>query len=91
MDSEDDEFTVIRSLLFMTYWHEGGENHKVGRHWMGTCISLALKTGLHSDFVKYPSLLHGSQSRLWWSIFTRDRLIALGLQQPPLIKVRFTQ
>ncbi|KAJ5714181.1 uncharacterized protein N7483_011362 [Penicillium malachiteum] len=87
-DSEDDELAIVQSLLLMTYWYENPQRNKDGRHWISVCISLACKISLHLESSK---LLVGDSSQkfhslLWWSIFTRDRMIAFGLQQPPLIK-----
>jgi hypothetical protein len=70
----------------MTYWYENPDRHKDGRHWISVCISLASKTGLHLDHTEEPKPDHKLRNMLWWSVFTRDRLIALGLQQPPVIK-----
>lgn len=68
----------------MTYWYENPERHKDGRHWIGVCISLAYKAELHLDYSHHPNW--DFRRMLWWSIFTRDRLMSLGLQQPPMIK-----
>ncbi|KAJ5160481.1 uncharacterized protein N7482_007485 [Penicillium canariense] len=85
-DVEDDNLFVIQSLLLMTYWYENPDRHKDGRHWITVCVSLACKTGLHLDHIDTHRPSHKFRNMLWWSAFTRDRLIALGLQQPPVIK-----
>ncbi|KAJ5099025.1 hypothetical protein N7532_006026 [Penicillium argentinense] len=84
LDAEDDKLAVIQSLLLMTYWYDCPEKHKNGRHWIGVCVSLAYKAELHLDYSGHPDW--NFRKVLWWSIFTRDRLISLGLQQPPIIK-----
>ena len=70
----------------MTYWYENPEKHKDGRHWISVCVSLAYKIGLHLEPVDGFQAFSTFRRVLWWSIFTRDRLISLGLQQPPIIK-----
>lgn len=70
----------------MTYWYENPDRHKDGRHWIAVCVSLACKAGLHFDHTEEQQPGHKFRNMLWWSVFTRDRLIALGLQQPPVIK-----
>lgn len=70
----------------MTYWYESPQRNKDGRHWISICISLGCKIGLHLEPADPESPSSKMHSLLWWSIFTRDRMIALGLQQPPLIK-----
>lgn len=68
----------------MTYWHESLENPKDSRYWLDVCWSLGVSIGLHRD----PS---GSQmsprrkglwKRLWWCLYTRDRLLSLNLRRP---------
>ncbi|CAI7654420.1 unnamed protein product [Penicillium manginii] len=87
LDAEDDKLATVQSLLLMTYWYENPEKHKDGRHWIGVCISLAYNAELHLDYSDHPNW--NFRRILWWSIFTRDRLMSLGLQQPPMIKDQF--
>ncbi|KAJ5273294.1 hypothetical protein N7478_008419 [Penicillium angulare] len=84
LDAEDNKLTAVQALLLMTYWYENPEWHKDGRHWIGVCISLAYNVELHLDYSGHPDW--GLRKVLWWCIFTRDRLMSLGLQQPPIIK-----
>ncbi|KAL3440657.1 fungal-specific transcription factor domain-containing protein [Aspergillus insuetus] len=85
LDCEDDALIVIQSLLLMSYWYEDMDTHKDGRYWIGICVSLAQSIRLDCDQVEYLDYHARFQKRLWWCIYTRDRLIALGLQQPPII------
>lgn len=78
---------VIQSLLLMSYWYDNPDRHKDGRHWIGICVSLAFKAELHRDYSNHPDWKF--RKILWWSIFTRDRLMSLGLQQRPTIKDEF--
>ncbi|KAJ5691373.1 hypothetical protein N7488_012108 [Penicillium malachiteum] len=85
-DCEDDELAIVQSLLLMTYWYENPQRNKDGRHWISVCISLACKIDLHLQSSNSGDSSQKFRSLLWWSLFTRDRMIAFGLQQPPLIK-----
>lgn len=68
----------------MTYWYDNPDRHKDGRHWIGICVSLAFKAELHLDYSDHADWKF--RKVLWWCIFTRDRLMSLGLQQLPTIK-----
>jgi hypothetical protein len=65
----------------MTYRNEGPEQHKNAQHWISICVSLACKAG-----TQFNAKQKATDRVLWWCIFTRDRLIALSLQRPPVIK-----
>ncbi|KAJ5777493.1 C6 transcription factor [Penicillium odoratum] len=84
-DAEEDDLAVLQSLLLMTYWYENPERNKDGRHWINICVSLATKIGLYPDS-NTKTASGRFQNLLWWSMFTRDRLIALPMQEAPLIK-----
>lgn len=72
----------------MTYWYEMPDDQKDTWHWMGVSLSLAHTIGLHRD----PANSNMSPQRqklwkrIWWSTYTRDRLIALGMRRPTRIK-----
>ncbi|RYC78408.1 Cutinase transcription factor 1 beta [Fusarium oxysporum f. sp. narcissi] len=75
------------TLLLMTYWYETSEDQKGAWHWIGVAISLAYTMGLHRD-PRTTSMSAARQrlgKRIWWSCFTRDRLIALGMRRPSRI------
>ncbi|KAJ5898405.1 hypothetical protein N7504_008693 [Penicillium tannophilum] len=85
-DCEEDEFAVLQSLLLMTYWYENPDRNKDGRYWISICVSLASKVGLYPHESNNKTVEGRFRNLLWWSMFTRDRLIALPLQEAPLIK-----
>lgn len=70
----------------MTYWYENPDRNKDGRYWISICVSLANKVGLYPDESNTRTVEGRFKNLLWWSMFTRDRLIALPLQEAPLIK-----
>lgn len=57
-------------------------------HWMGVSLSLAHTIGLHRNPAN--SNMHPRRQklwkRIWWSTYTRDRLIALGMRRPTRVK-----
>jgi len=74
----------------MTYWHESPDDQKDIWHWLGIATSLAHTIGLHRD----PGTLAMEQKqkqmrkRIWWSLYMRDRLVALAMRRSPRIQQR---
>lgn len=88
-DLEEDRITLIQSLLMMTYWYETPDAQKDSHHWMGIAVSLAQATGLHRNAAYSTTIDPATQKlwkRIWWSMFMRDHLIALGMRKPTRIK-----
>ncbi|KAK2770707.1 hypothetical protein FQN53_005375 [Emmonsiellopsis sp. PD_33] len=87
-DYEVDRISLVQSLLLMTHWYEMPDDQKDTWHWMGVSLSLAHTIGLHRD--PSTSCMDRRRQRLWkrvwWSTYTRDRLIALGMRRPTRIK-----
>lgn len=87
-DYEVDRISLVQSLLLMTYWYETPDDQKDTWHWMGVSLSLAHTIGLHRD-PGNSRMDHRRQrmwKRIWWSTYTRDRLIALGMRRPMRVK-----
>ncbi|PGH18721.1 hypothetical protein AJ80_04374 [Polytolypa hystricis UAMH7299] len=87
-DYESDRIGLVQSLLLMTHWYEMPDDQKDTWHWMGVSLSLAHTIGLHRD-PRNSSMDARRQrlwKRIWWSTYTRDRLIALGMRRPTRIK-----
>lgn len=72
----------------MTHWYEMPDDQKDTWHWMGVSLSLAHTIGLHRNPAN-SSMDPQRQKlwkRIWWSTYTRDRLIALGMRRPTRVK-----
>jgi hypothetical protein len=72
----------------MTYWHEVQSSpQKDIWHWVGECNTLAQSIGLHRDPTRseMDADTQRLRIRLWWSLYSRDRLIALALRRPTQI------
>ncbi|OGE52947.1 hypothetical protein PENARI_c009G01174 [Penicillium arizonense] len=87
-DYEVDRISLVQSLLLMTYWYETPDDQKDTWHWMGVSLSLAHTIGLHRDPGNSRMDVRRQQmwKRIWWSTYTRDRLIALGMRRPMRVK-----
>ncbi|EXJ80738.1 hypothetical protein A1O3_07022 [Capronia epimyces CBS 606.96] len=84
-DYELDRVTVVQAVLIMTYWYENPDDPKDVWHWLGVAISVARTIGLNCDTSNAP-LMSLQQRRLWkriwWSLYMRDRLTAIGMRRP---------
>ncbi|EAW15090.1 putative C6 transcription factor (Ctf1B) [Aspergillus clavatus NRRL 1] len=87
-DYEVDRISLVQSLLLMTYWYETPDDQKDTWHWMGVSLSLAHTIGLHRDpgNSRMGARRQRMWKRIWWSTYTRDRLIALGMRRPMRVK-----
>ncbi|KAF5674577.1 cutinase transcription factor 1 beta [Fusarium denticulatum] len=88
LNYESDRMTLIQSLLLLSHWYDGPDDDKDTWHWMGIALTNAQVGGLHRD----PQHLKISQEekklrrRLWWCCLMRDRLLALGIRNPPRLR-----
>lgn len=84
---ETDNAAILQSLILMSSWYSKQSPWNERRHtwhWTGLAYDLARTMGLHRE----PSRRFGSdhtrrfRRRLWWSLYIRDRMIALGTRRP---------
>jgi hypothetical protein len=71
----------------MTYYHDDVDGPKHMRHWIHVAYRLALDICLNQEHLE--GTLQPSQRRLWkrvwWCLFVRDRQVAIGTRQFPLV------
>ncbi|KAE8347390.1 fungal-specific transcription factor domain-containing protein [Aspergillus arachidicola] len=84
---EADKIPLIQALLLMSLVDETVDQ-KDNWHWLGVCLSLAYGLNLHRDPRDRFLDINRRRlcKRLWWCIYTRDRLIALELKRPVRIQ-----
>lgn len=72
----------------MSQYTETPGDSKGSWHWIGIAHSLALNLGIHRarDFEALTPAEISLRRRVWWSCYTRDRLIALSLHRPTRIR-----
>ncbi|KAI1050991.1 hypothetical protein LB506_010816 [Fusarium annulatum] len=83
-DYERDGITLVQSMLLMGwYWAGPDDISKNMFYWSHSAIAVAQSLGLHRSMEN--STLSISEKRLrkriWWTLFTRDRTLAVGLGQ----------
>lgn len=82
---EDDRVTIVQSLLLMGWYWEGPEDvTKNVFYWSRVATIVAQGSGMHRTVER--SQLSKSDKRLWkriwWTLFTRDRSVAVALGRP---------
>jgi hypothetical protein len=82
---EDDRVTIVQSLLLMGWYWEGPEDvTKNVFYWTRVATIVAQGSGMHRSVEQ--SQLNKSDKRLWkriwWTLFTRDRSVAVALGRP---------
>lgn len=86
-DVEQDNASIIQSLILMSNWYGKWDDRKHTWHWTGEAYDVARNMGLHREPTeKFPAKIRRFRRRLWWSLYTRDRLIALGTRRPMRIR-----
>lgn len=89
-DYEQDRVTIVQALILMGwYWEEPGKVTKNVFYWNGLATTIAHGCGMHRN-PKNSKLSPSDQKlwkRIWWTLFTRDRSVAVALGRPPHINL----
>lgn len=90
-DYEQDRVTIVQALILMGwYWEEPGKVTKNVFYWNGLAVTIAHGFGMHRN-PKNSKLSTSDKKlwkRIWWTLFTRDRAVAVALGRPPHINMR---
>ncbi|KAL1305076.1 hypothetical protein AAFC00_002010 [Neodothiora populina] len=82
---EDDRVTIVQSLILMGWYWEGPEDvTKNVFYWSRVAIIVAQGSGMHRS-VERSQLSKPDKrlwKRIWWTLFTRDRSVAVALGRP---------
>ncbi|KAK6371523.1 Transcriptional activator of fatty acid utilization [Exophiala oligosperma] len=82
---EDDRITIVQALMLMGWYWEGPEDvTKNVFYWTRVAIVVAQGAGMHRS-VESSQLSRQDKrlwKRVWWSLFTRDRSVAVALGRP---------
>lgn len=82
---EDDRVTIVQALLLMGWYWEGPEDvTKNVFYWSRVAIIVAQGSGMHRS-VESSQLSKPDKrlwKRIWWTLFTRDRSVAVALGRP---------
>ncbi|KAK8868648.1 fungal-specific transcription factor domain-containing protein [Apiospora arundinis] len=82
---EDDRVTIVQSLILMGWYWEGPEDvTKNVFYWSRVATIVAQGSGMHRS-VESSQLSKADKrlwKRIWWTLFTRDRSVAVALGRP---------
>ncbi|KAK2760238.1 Transcriptional activator of fatty acid utilization [Arachnomyces sp. PD_36] len=82
---EDDRVTIVQALVLMGWYWEGPEDvTKNVFYWSRVAIVVAQGSGMHRS-VESSQLSRPDKrlwKRIWWTLFTRDRSVAVALGRP---------
>lgn len=85
---EDDRITIVQALVLMGWYWEGPEDvTKNVFYWTRIAITVAQGSGMHRS-VENSQLSRADKrlwKRIWWTLFTRDRSVAVALGRPTMI------
>ncbi|EED18285.1 C6 transcription factor Ctf1A, putative [Talaromyces stipitatus ATCC 10500] len=87
---EDDRVTLVQALVLMGWYWEGPEDvTKNVFYWSRVAILVAQGSGMHRS-VENSQLSRSDKrlwKRIWWTLFTRDRSVAVALGRPININI----
>ncbi|KAF8441888.1 fungal-specific transcription factor domain-containing protein [Terfezia claveryi] len=82
---EDDRVTIVQALILMGWYWEGPEDvTKNVFYWSRVATIVAQGSGMHRS-VEHSQLSRADKrlwKRIWWTLFTRDRQVAVALGRP---------
>jgi hypothetical protein len=82
---EDDRVTIVQALVLMGWYWEGPEDvTKNVFYWSRVATIVAQGSGMHRS-VEQSQLSRTDKrlwKRIWWTLFTRDRSVAVALGRP---------
>ncbi|KAF2864530.1 hypothetical protein K470DRAFT_254163 [Piedraia hortae CBS 480.64] len=87
---EDDRVTIVQALILMGWYWEGPEDvTKNVFYWSRVAVIVAQGSGMHRS-VERSQLSRADKclwKRIWWTLFTRDRSVAVALGRPVIINI----
>ena len=87
-DYEQDQLSLIQSVILLGFWYTDTEDRTGAWHWIGIAISLCQTLGLHRSPESFnannrlPEQRRRLFRRIWWACFVRDRWLSLVKGRP---------
>ncbi|PTU22942.1 hypothetical protein P175DRAFT_0530026 [Aspergillus ochraceoroseus IBT 24754] len=87
IDVWQDSFTLdqARAALLVSIFLYEVNSKSASWVWNGSAVRVAQEIGLHLDSGPWPALEWEMRKRVWWGMYTWDRLLALETGKPVLI------
>ncbi|KAH7124638.1 fungal-specific transcription factor domain-containing protein, partial [Dactylonectria macrodidyma] len=90
-DYELNSITIVQALILIAwYWEFPAGICKSAFYWIGAAITVAVDSGTLGN-LKNTNIAEADRrvwKRIWWALFTRDRFIAMALDQPAQLNFR---
>ncbi|KAL4934420.1 transcription factor domain-containing protein [Aspergillus undulatus] len=87
IDVWQDNFTLdqARAALLASIFLYEVNSKSASWVWIGSAVRVAQEIGLHLDSGPWPALEGEMRKRVWWGMYTWDRIMALEMGKPVLI------
>ncbi|GLI79595.1 hypothetical protein PoHVEF18_007933 [Penicillium ochrochloron] len=87
IDVWQDEFNLdrVRAALLASIFLYEVNSKSASWVWIGSAVRVAQEIGLHIESGPWPELEGEMRKRIWWGLYTYDRLLALEMGKPCLI------
>ena len=89
-DYENDRVVIVQALILMGwYWEDRARVTKSVFYWNGLAVTIAQGCGMHRSTKRSRLTLADQRlwTRIWWTLFTRDRSVAVALGRPAHINM----
>lgn len=86
---EGNRTVLVQSLILLGwYWQDPHNSFKNALYWTRLAITVAQGAGMHRnvDDSNLPLAEQRLWKRIWWTLYTRDRTVAVAFEQPVYIK-----
>ncbi|KAK4551454.1 Transcriptional activator of fatty acid utilization [Recurvomyces mirabilis] len=88
---EDNRVTIVQALILMGWYWEGPEADVTKNvfYWSRVAVIVAQGSGMHRS-AEHSKLSRADKrlwKRIWWTLFTRDRSVAVALGRPTGINI----
>ncbi|KIW85455.1 hypothetical protein Z517_00845 [Fonsecaea pedrosoi CBS 271.37] len=85
---ECDRLCLLQTTILMSFSQDWSRPLKDSRYYLNLAHSIALLMGLSEEdtYAKYRPDINHRLRRIWWSLYCRDKFVAISTMQPPLIK-----
>jgi hypothetical protein len=89
-DYEEDRVIIVQALILLGwYWEDPGKVTRNVFYWNGLAMTIAQGCGMHRS-TRNSRLSTADKrlwTRIWWTLFTRDRSVAVALGRPAHINL----
>ncbi|KAF2183691.1 hypothetical protein K469DRAFT_206266 [Zopfia rhizophila CBS 207.26] len=82
---EEPSLTHAKVAILLSIFNHESNMKSAGSMWLASAVGIAQELGLHAETETWPVVEGETRRRLWWSIYTWDRILSLAVGRPMLI------